>query len=107
MHGNAEGKNNKGLDNPMKLIYRGVTYDYNPTNGAARHSFQPTHHTSKSTYELIYRGNTYQVDPNAIAKASVQPVTYELIYRGITYSVNRNEQGRVTAIAPICKPLKN
>jgi hypothetical protein len=59
----------------MKLIYRGVTYDYNPTNGAARHSFQPAHHTSKSTYELIYRGNTYRVDPNAIAKASVQPVT--------------------------------
>ena len=93
-------------NSPMKLIYRGVTYDYNPTNSAARHPFQPAHHTSKSTYELIYRGNTYRVDPNAITKASAQPVTYELSYRGVTYKVNRNEQGKVTAIAPICKTFK-
>jgi hypothetical protein len=86
----------------MKLIYRGVAYDYNPDKGAARYPFRRIH-TSRSTYELIYRGNTYRVDPNAIPKASVQPVSYELIYRGVTYLVNRNKQGEVIAIAPICK----
>ncbi len=85
----------------MKLIYRGVTYDYNPSNGEP---FQHTHRSSKSPYELIYRGNRYRVEPNAIKQAATQPVTYELIYRGATYTVNRNGQGKVTAIAPVHRP---
>ena len=89
----------------MKLIYRGVTYDYEASKDAARPPFQRLH-LFKSPYELIYRGNTYRVDPTMIEKASVQPITYELSYRGATYRVNRNEQGKVTAIAAIHKPLQ-
>ncbi|HEY9667479.1 MAG TPA: DUF4278 domain-containing protein [Coleofasciculaceae cyanobacterium] len=89
----------------MKLIYRGLTYDYDPAKGATRYPFQRTR-TSQSTYELIYRGNRYRVEPNAITKTSVQPVTYELIYRGVTYWLHRKEQGGVIAIAPIYKPFK-
>lgn len=89
----------------MKLIYRGLTYDYDPANSAIRYPFQRTP-TSQSTYELIYRGHRYRVDPNAIMKTSVQPVTYELIYRGISYRVTRNEQGEVIARVPTYKPFK-
>ena len=68
----------------MKLIYRGLTYDYDLTKSAVRRPFQRAY-TSQVTYELIYRGNRYWFDSNAIAKTSVQPVSYELIYRGATY----------------------
>jgi hypothetical protein len=89
----------------MKLIYRGLSFDYDPARSAVSRSFERTH-VSQTPYELIYRGNTYWVDPNALVKAFVQPITYELLYRGITYQVNRNEQGKVTAIAPIYKPFQ-
>lgn len=89
----------------MKLIYRGLTYDYNPAKGAVHYPFRRTR-TPQSTYELIYRGNTYRVEPNTITKAFAKPVAYELIYRGITYWVDRNEQDEVIAIAPICKLFK-
>lgn len=84
----------------MKLIYRGITYDYDPTKRETSCPFEHTH-TSQTPYELIYRGHKYWVDPNAIcAKPSVQPVTYKLLYRGISYLVYRNEHGELTAIAP-------
>lgn len=78
----------------MKLIYRGLSFDYDPAKSAA---CRPCDHpqTSQTPYELIYRGNKYRIDPNAIVKAHVQPMSYKLIYRAITYSVNRNEQGQV------------
>lgn len=82
----------------MKLIYRGLSFDYNPAKCATRHPCQRPQ-TSQVPYELIYRGNKYRVDPNAMTAAPIQPVTYKLIYRAITYWVNRNEQGKVTAIS--------
>lgn len=89
----------------MKLIYRGTTYNYNPANVTARRPFQSTR-TRDSAYELIYRGNTYRVEPDAMAKAPVEPVTYELIYRGTILQVSRNEQGEVTAISSLTNPSK-
>lgn len=89
----------------MKLIYRGLTYDYNPAKRATRRSFGRTH-VSQTPYELIYRGNRYRVDPKAIAKPCIQPVTYQLIYRGINYWVHRDKQGKVTVITPISQPFK-
>ena len=89
----------------MKLIYRGLTYDYDPAKRATRRPFGRTH-VSQTPYELIYRGHKYWVDPNALAKHSVQPITYELICRGINYLVHRDEQGKVTVITPISPPFK-
>jgi hypothetical protein len=89
-----------GIIQHMKLIYRGIAYNYDPAKGVTHYPFQHTP-TSQLTYELIYRGNRYRVDPNAIRKTSVQPVTYKLTYRGVSYRVNRNEQGEVIAFAPI------
>jgi hypothetical protein len=86
----------------MQLIYRGVTYDYEPNKSAIRQRV----HTFKSPYELMYRGNTDRVDPTTIAKTAVQPATYTLNYRGATYRINRNPQGQVMAIVAIPKPFK-
>jgi hypothetical protein len=85
----------------MKLIYRGLSFDYDPAKSAA---CRPCDHpqTSQTPYELIYRGNKYRLDPNAIKKVPVQPVTYKLIYRAITYWVNRNEQSQVKYSSSIC-----
>jgi Domain of unknown function (DUF4278) len=82
----------------MQLIYRGTTYDYNPAHTPIHY---PLQHTRQSAYELVYRGSTFRVKPTVTAKAPVDPVSYELIYRGNTYQVNRNEQGKMTAIAPV------
>lgn len=89
----------------MKLIYRGLNFDYDPARSANHRLFGRTH-VSQTPYELIYRGNRYWVNPNAFAKPSVQPVTYQLIYRGINYLVHRDEQDKVTAITPISQSFK-
>lgn len=57
----------------MKLIYRGVTYDYEASKGVARQPFQHIH-AFKSPYELIYRGNTYRVDPTTIEMLTLSPM---------------------------------
>lgn len=83
----------------MKLYYRGLSFDYNPSQFKRNSSKQIRR--SEQPYELIYRGLTYHVDLNAEpAKDIKTPTTYKLSYRGITYWVNRNEQGEVTNITP-------
>ncbi|HEY9639498.1 MAG TPA: DUF4278 domain-containing protein [Coleofasciculaceae cyanobacterium] len=79
----------------MKLIYRGTTFNYDPTNTNTRRSVKPI----EFAYKLIYRGHTYQIDPTAIQLTAVQPTEYDLIYRGVTYQVQRNEQGDVIAMS--------
>lgn len=83
----------------MQLIYRGATYTYSPDPTTARRPFQLTR-SPLSTLELIYRGSTYQLDPSTATKPALQPCQYQLIYRGTTYQLNRNEQGKLTAMAP-------
>jgi hypothetical protein len=89
----------------MKLIYRGVTYDYNPVRYTTQSPFQSTR-KAESVYELKYRGNTYRVDPN-VQRTPVQPMTYELSYRSIAYRVSRDELGEVTGITPSTLPPNN
>lgn len=84
----------------MKLYYRGVSFEYDPTKVRSRKR-QPFKQVRESepAYNLIYRGVTYRVDPNAKpASVPVPPATYKLIYRGITYFVNRTVQGEVTVV---------
>jgi hypothetical protein len=77
----------------MKLIYRGTTYDYDPTQAKIDHLPQRT-----TPYELIYRGSRYRVDPSKVQVPTVEPHSYELKYRGNTYQVSRNASGEMTAI---------
>lgn len=86
----------------MKLIYRGTTFDYDPSSTPSR-PFQKSSRP-REPYNLMYRGVTYRVDPNAMTKADAKPAVYELSYCGVTYKVNRNEQGEVKAITSSLKP---
>ncbi len=85
----------------MKLYYRGVSYEYDPSKVERRKTGQPFKQVrgSEPAYNLIYRGVTYRIDPNAKpSEVPVQPVAYKLIYRGITYFVNKTAQGEVTVV---------
>jgi hypothetical protein len=81
----------------MKLIYRGTTYDYDPTQAKADRYNQSTH---QEPYNLTYRGSTYRVDPRIPKPISDQSRSYELIYRGCTYQVTRNAAGEMIAMNP-------
>jgi Domain of unknown function (DUF4278) len=48
----------------MKLSYRGISYDRNPSELVARRPFQSLR-SSRASYNLIYRGATYTVDSSA------------------------------------------
>ncbi len=85
----------------MKLYYRGVSYEYDPSKLGSRKTGEPFKQVrgSRPAYNLIYRGVTYRVDPNAKqSEVPVPPAAYKLIYRGITYFVNRTAQGEVTVV---------
>lgn len=75
----------------MQLIYRGNTYDYDPSIFTVR-PFQMVRNPGAS-YDLIYRGVTYHVDPSA--KPNEVPKSTEshkLIYRGLVYFTNKTAQ---------------
>jgi Domain of unknown function (DUF4278) len=76
----------------MQLIYRGETYDYDPT--------QPKPAKPQTAYDLIYRGSLYHVDPSLAIPVCEKPRSYELIYRGCTYQVTRNEAGAIATMEP-------
>lgn len=82
----------------MKLIYRGVSYDYDPNHIRAGNTGYPVRgsQTIKTPYTLIYRGVTTQVDPNNQPAIAPLPASYDLIYRGATYHVNRDQMGTAT-----------
>lgn len=81
----------------MKLIYRGTTYDRNPSQASDR-PFQQFRE-SGAAYNLSYRGVTYRIDPNAKPVEPAPPEVYQAIYRGITYLVNSTGRGEVTLLA--------
>ncbi|NJO40817.1 MAG: DUF4278 domain-containing protein [Cyanobacteria bacterium CRU_2_1] len=86
----------------MKLIYRGVTYDYNPPTVNYGDLSQSDKYQGvdirfrnrkkplvlPSTLKLIYRGHTY--NPADVAKVENPQVNAPktLIYRGHTYTIN-------------------
>lgn len=67
----------------MRLIYRGVEYDYDPTQGTRDDRFSQF----REPITLTYRGNRYQLDPNRPARSTVAQQPRELIYRGNRYWV--------------------
>jgi hypothetical protein len=85
----------------MKLYYRGVSYEYNPSKVESRKRGQPFKQVRGSghAYNLIYRGVTYRIDPNAKpSEVPVQRVAYRLMYRGIAYFVHKTEQRELTVV---------
>lgn len=76
----------------MKLSYRGVNYDFNPSSLQARGAKQRLAEVSRTRALgaiLTYRGADYTVEPSAQAEstgASV-PAGATLTYRGFSYTV--------------------
>lgn len=84
----------------MKLIYRGVTYDYNPpavnygdlTQAGKYQGLDIRFRNRKkplvipSTLRLIYRGNTYTAADLEKVSAPQAETPVQLIYRGHTYT---------------------
>lgn len=85
----------------MKLIYRGVTYEYDPSQIKSGNLGQPVRpsQSSQAPYTLIYRGVTMQVDPAHLAEPISSPASYDLIYRGTAYQVRRDSTGATTVIS--------
>lgn len=77
----------------MRLIYRGVEYDYDPTQGTRDDRIS----RFREPITLTYRGNHYQIDPTRPARSTVEPQPRELIYRGNRYWVG----------TPDSKPMSN
>lgn len=70
----------------MKLIYRGVTYDYDPTRDPIDDRFDRI----REPLTLTYRGNRYQISPNQAMPDAYRPrAAYQLTYRGNKYWVHR------------------
>jgi hypothetical protein len=85
----------------MKLIYRGVTYDYNPAPSRAHNAGRPSRSTpAQVPYTLIYRGQTYSIDPNARSTEAPMPAEYDLLYRGTAYQVRRDAEGTTMTARP-------
>ncbi|MBD1895859.1 DUF4278 domain-containing protein [Coleofasciculus sp. FACHB-129] len=85
----------------MKLYYRGLCYEHDPSKVESRKRGQPFKQVRGSgpAYNLIYRRVTYRIHPNAKqSEVPVQPVAYRLMYRGIAYFVNKTAQGEVTVV---------
>ncbi|MBC1224039.1 DUF4278 domain-containing protein [Nostoc sp. UCD121] len=104
----------------MKLYYRGLSYEYNPSKVDSKKTEQPFQPVPQlgPAYNLMYCGINYHVDPNSkSAEVPLSPVAYKLSFRGITYFVNKTAQGEVTVVSqpartskvvalPISKQLK-
>ncbi|MEH1936447.1 MAG: DUF4278 domain-containing protein [Nostoc sp.] len=86
----------------MKLYYRGLNHEYDPSKVASKKTEQPFEPVPElgPAYNLMYRGVNYRVDPNSkSAEAPLVPVTYKLSFRGITYFVNKTQLGKVTVVS--------
>ncbi|BAU13167.1 hypothetical protein LEP3755_37040 [Leptolyngbya sp. NIES-3755] len=83
----------------MRLIYRGVEYDYDPTQGTRDDRFS----RFREPITLTYRGNHYQLDPNRPVRSTVQQQPRELIYRGNRYWVGYPD-GKPTLTPTTSKP---
>lgn len=67
----------------MRLKYRGIEYEYDPTEGRTN----PVDRVwqSHEPITLTYRGNHYQLDPNRPARSVSEERPCELMYRGNRY----------------------
>ncbi len=84
----------------MKLYYRGLVCELNPTqiaNRKSKKSFQSIHQRSKA-YNLNYCEVNFPVDPNnVVAKLPLKPIFCRLIYRGLAYWIHSSEGGETSA----------
>ncbi len=69
----------------MKMIYRGVTYDYTPAKTVP---IDTAHAVKHHPHLLRYRGISYAVDPDKTVKRSILRPIAQLMYRGVAYSTN-------------------
>lgn len=72
----------------MKLIYRGITYDYTPANSQAKACVRESAPIVQPVYHLRYRGSNYDLDADRTARRSVFQAIAGLMYRGVAYSWN-------------------
>ncbi|WP_421659186.1 DUF4278 domain-containing protein [Leptothermofonsia sp. ETS-13] len=72
----------------MKLIYRGVTYDYTPDRAQTQAAAETVAHEAHRTYNLRYRGATYALNPEETTRQSIFHPIARLMYRGAAYSLN-------------------
>jgi hypothetical protein len=79
----------------MRLIYRGVEYEYDPTQPRTNPADRISRFRDPIT--LTYRGNRYQVDPTQPVEPAEPRRPYELIYRGERYWVGKPGDRPVTS----------
>ncbi|MCL6435486.1 MAG: DUF4278 domain-containing protein [Leptolyngbyaceae cyanobacterium HOT.MB2.61] len=72
----------------MKLIYRGVTYDYTPDRANTQATAEVPAPEAHRAYNLRYRGANYALDLGETAKRSIFHPIARLMYRGAAYSLN-------------------
>jgi len=87
----------------MKLLYRGVGYEYNASKVPLedRNRTVDAVHAPQPTLQLRYRGNIYMVNPHAEAVSTPNSETvHNLSYRGTTYRVNGSVQADVRGVFP-------
>ncbi|MBD2678097.1 MULTISPECIES: DUF4278 domain-containing protein [Nostoc] len=89
----------------MKLYYRGLSYQYNPSQ-EPKQPFQPAPQ-SKIAYDLMFRGVTYRIDRNAQStEIPLSQPANKLIYRGLTFFINRTTQSEGTVVSQTVGTLK-
>ncbi|QZZ18937.1 DUF4278 domain-containing protein [Leptothermofonsia sichuanensis E412] len=71
----------------MKLIYRGVTYDYTPDQKTAPTEPQSRVSRERAAYRLQYRGTPYATEPQRRERRSIFHPIAHLMYRGASYSL--------------------
>lgn len=85
----------------MKLYYRGLVCELNPTqiaNRKSKKSFQSIPKRSKAYNFNSYRVN-FPIDRNnVVAKLPLKPIFCRLIYRGLAYWLHSHEQREMSDV---------
>ena len=69
----------------MKLLYRGLSYEYNPGTIVGRSEEQAA---IGNPYTLSYRGSSFNVYPGLASSQTMPRPVGNLIYRGQSYALN-------------------
>lgn len=70
----------------MKLLYRGLSYEYNPGTIVGRSELEQP--AIGNPYTLSYRGSSFTVYPGLESSEALPQPVGSLIYRGQSYSLN-------------------
>lgn len=85
----------------MKLHYRGMSYEYDPSQ-EAKQLFQ-----CERVSKLMYRGVNYCLDRNARSpEVPLSLAANKLIYRGIAYFINKTTQTEVNLVSQPASTLQ-